>query len=140
MRPAILRLLIFLTVAIGGGSLVLFAYFLFFGAPWAFGIARSDAAALAWDALLCLVFFFQHSGMIRRSAKEHIARRIPATYHPALYSIASGVALLTLVLLWQPTDQFLFGLHGLRSLALGFSLSGWPWPASSGAVHSLRRV
>ncbi len=42
-------------------------------------IARSHAARLAWDSLLCLVFFLQHSGMIRRSAKERIDKwvRVP---------------------------------------------------------------
>jgi hypothetical protein len=103
----------------GGGSLVLFVYFLFFGVPFAIDITRSHAARLAWDSLLSMVFFVQHSGMIRRSAKERMARRIPRTYQAALYSIASGTALFALVLLWQPTHQFLFRFHGpARWLAL----------------------
>lgn len=128
LRP---RLLIFLTVATGGGSLVLFVYFVLFGAPLAVDIWRSQAARLAWDALLCGVFFFQHSGMIRRGAKERIARRVPATSYPALYSIASGSALLALILLWQPTDQFLFHLPGpVRWVSGGVALAavaGFAW-------------
>ncbi len=132
------RLFTFLAVAIGGGSLVLFVYFLLFGTPVAIGLAHSDVARLVWDALLCLVFFFQHSGMIRRRVKERIARWVPANYYPALYSIASGAALFALVLLWQPTGQFLFRLHGAgRWLSVGVvaaAMAGFAW-----GVHSLRR-
>lgn len=130
------RLLIVLTVSIGGGSLVLFAYFLLFGVPFAIRIAPSHAARLAWDALLCVAFFLQHSGMIRRGAKERMARRVPGIYYPALYSIASGTALCALILLWQPTDQFLFRLPGpARWLSGCLSVlagAGFAW-----GVHSL---
>jgi len=131
MRSAGTRLLIDLTVGIGGGSLVLFAYFLLFGSPLATDTAHSHAERLAFDSLLCLAFFLQHSGMIRRSAKERFAKHIPTTHHPALYSIASGAALVGLVLLWQPTDQFLFHLRGLAqwlSLCLALlAIGGFAW-------------
>jgi methanethiol S-methyltransferase len=132
---AFARLLILLSLGVGGGSLLLFAYFLYFGTPLAIRIARSDTSRLAWDSLLCLVFFLQHSGMIRRGAKKRIAKRVQATCHPALYSIASGVALIALVLLWQPTDAFLFGLHGPArwlsgSLAL-LAIAGFTWGVRS---------
>ena len=130
------RLLIFLTVSIGGGSLVLFASFLLFGVPFAIRLAHSHAARLAWDALLCVAFFLQHSGMIRRGAKERIARRVPKIYYPACYSIASGIALCALILLWQPTDQLLFRLQGpARWLSVCLSVlavAGFAW-----GVHSL---
>jgi protein-S-isoprenylcysteine O-methyltransferase Ste14 len=123
--------LIFLTVGIGGGSLVLFGYFLLFGSPFTIGIAHSHASRLAFDSLLCLVFFVQHSGMVRRGAKERLAKHIPGTYHAALYSIASGAALIIMVILWQPTDQFVFRLGGLGNL-LSFCLAllavaGFAW-------------
>lgn len=64
---------------------------------------------LGWDAALSLVFFFQHSGMVRRGFRDrYLARIIPPRYHPAVYSIASGIALTAVVLLWQPiTDPHL---------------------------------
>ena len=74
MRLLASRLITFLSLSIGGGSLVLFAYFLVFGTPSLFDIAHSHAARLAWDSLLCLAFFLQHSVMIRRGAKERIAK------------------------------------------------------------------
>lgn len=130
------RLLKFLAVGGGGGSLVLFAYFLFFGVPFGVPIARSHAARLAWDAALCVGFFVQHSGMIRRGARERLAQRVPGIYYPALYSIASGAALFALILLWQPSDRVLFSLHGpARWLSFGLSalaVAGFAW-----GVHSL---
>jgi methanethiol S-methyltransferase len=131
------RMLMFLTVCIGGGSLVLFVYFLLFGAPLTVSIARSEPARLAWDALLCIVFFLQHSGMIRCGVKDRIARRIPATYYPALYSIGSGVALIALVLLWQPSGRFLFHLGAvgrwLSACVVVVAVVGFIW-----GVRSLR--
>ena len=130
-------LMIVLTLAIGGGSLVLFGYFLSAGAPPPIATAQPDTARLFFDSLLCLLFFAQHSGMIRPSAKARIATYVPEIYVPALYSIASGIVLLSVVLLWQPTDHVLYRLHGLMrwfptavSLA---ALAGFAW-----SVHSLR--
>jgi protein-S-isoprenylcysteine O-methyltransferase Ste14 len=137
MRRFGLRLLILLAAGFGGGSLVLFVYFLFFGVPFAINIAHSPAARLAWDCALCVAFFLQHSGMIRREAKKRLARQVPVIYHPALYSIASGIALFAVIFLWQPGDQLLSGLHGpLRWFLLGLSalaMAGFAWGA-----HSLR--
>ena len=125
------RLLIPFTACIGGGSLVLFAYFLLFGAPFAIDIAHSHATRLAWDSLLCVIFFLQHSGMLRRGAKERVGRWVRAPYYPALYSIASAITLGAVILLWQPTDQFLFRLHGsarwLSVCVAGLAIAGFAW-------------
>ncbi len=131
MKTVVTRLLMFLSVGIGGGSLVLFAFFLTYGTPLAIPIARTDAARLAFDCLLCLVFFLQHSGMVRRSVKERLAKCLPTAYLPAIYSIASGAVLIGLVLPWQPTDQFLFHLTGLGRWVSGgvalLAVVGFAW-------------
>lgn len=132
------RLLTFLALASGGGSLGYFAYFLLVGPPSAIDLGGSHAARLAWDSLLCLVFFLQHSGMIRRGTKARLAQRVPAIYYPALYAIASGAALFAVVFLWQPTHQILFRLRGpARWLPAGLvvlAMAGFAW-----GIHSLRR-
>jgi protein-S-isoprenylcysteine O-methyltransferase Ste14 len=135
MKNVSTHLLALLSVGIGGGSLVLFVYFLLFGTPSLIGIAHSDAGRLAFDAVLCLAFFVQHSGMIRRGAKHRLAKRVPSTYHPALYSIVSGACLLALVLAWQPTTDFFFRLQGpARWLSAAIALltvAGFAWGAYS---------
>jgi protein-S-isoprenylcysteine O-methyltransferase Ste14 len=137
MKTVGTHLVAVLSVGIGGGSLVLFVYFLLFGTPSPIGIAHSDPACLAIDAALCFAFFLQHSGMIRRGAKQRLAKRIPTTYHPALYSIASGVFLCALVVAWQPTTDFLFHLRGparwLSAAIAVLAVAGFAW-----GVRSLR--
>ncbi len=52
MKTVSTHLLALLSVGIGGGSLLLFVYFLLFGTPSPIGIAHSDTARLAFDAVL----------------------------------------------------------------------------------------
>lgn len=76
---------IFLALAVGGGSLVLFAVFLLGGPLPALPLARSEPGRLAWDLALSAMFFIQHSGMIRRpvqagefgDAYREYQRRVP---------------------------------------------------------------
>jgi protein-S-isoprenylcysteine O-methyltransferase Ste14 len=71
---------------------------------------------LLWDAALSVLFFVQHSGMVRRSFRARLARFVDHRYHAALYAIASGIALAAVVLLWQPSHR-LFALTGPARLA-----------------------
>jgi len=101
-----------LAVLIGGGSLLLFGTFLVLGP---FGIIRWNAPEfqiLAWDGCLCLLFFLQHSGMIRHSFRARLGKLVPEPYHPAVYALASGVALTAVVLLWQTSPMMCFALPG----------------------------
>ncbi len=77
-----------------------------------------DAGVLLWDAALSLAFFLQHSGMVRRPFRAGLARRVPARYQGAVYSIASGVVLTLVVVLWQRSDNHLLVLRGLPRLGL----------------------
>jgi protein-S-isoprenylcysteine O-methyltransferase Ste14 len=87
--------------------------------PW------PDPALLAWDALLCLGFFVQHSGMIRPGFRARLARVAPPPYHRAIYSIASGIALAAVALLWQPSAHQIYTLAGpLRWAAHAVAIAG----------------
>ena len=120
-----------LTAVIGFGSLAVFGQFLSRGGPrWA-DMQMGWRGALAWDAALCLVFFLQHSGMIRRPFRAWLTRFAPVPTHGALYTVASGAALVLLSVCWQPSRISLFSLDGaarelLRSLGL-CSLMGFVW-------------
>ena len=97
-----------LSVLLGGLSLAGFAAFLLVGPFEWVPLGLGPGAALGWDAALCLAFFAQHSFMVRQGFRTGFGRAVPARYHPAVYSIASGVALLLLVGLWQHTQIVLF--------------------------------
>jgi len=71
------------------------------------------AAMLCWDASLLLLFFLQHSGMVRRGFRARLARFIPPWSYPAVYCIASSIALAAVVVFWQPTGLHLLVCEGL---------------------------
>lgn len=129
--------LLVLSAILGGVSLLGFVFVLAVGpfelVPLGFGVAM----ALAWDAALCLVFFVQHSGMIRRPFRERLGRVLPEHLHPAVYSVASGLALLPLAVVWQRAGPPLLTVDGPARWALRalFLLAGavFLW-----AVRSLR--
>ena len=122
---------IILAYLIGGGSLLLFGAFLIAG-PFTFiRFAISEAQALILNGVVSLVFFTQHSGMIRTAFRTWFACVIPSLYHPAIYAVTSGLALTAVVLLWQPSPRVLFRLQGnlqwlTRALSL-LAIAGFIW-------------
>lgn len=96
------------TGLIGVGSLVLFLIFLYVGSFDWVNLGFKTPIVLAFDALLCFVFFVQHSTMIRKSFKNRVGKIIPAHYHGAFYSISSGTILLILIILWQDSHLSIF--------------------------------
>jgi len=100
-----------LAVLFGVGSLVFFV-----GRPLgALSLLHpswSEASVLGWDALLSGVFFLQHSGMNRQPFRTWLSRSVVPRYHGAIYSIASGVALLLVVAAWQTSGTNVVALQG----------------------------
>ncbi len=104
-----------LAVLLGGGSLVLFAWA---GGPMLVAMHFSPTAALWWNAVLSLVFFAQHSVMVRRPVRARLAALIPARYDGAFYAITSGIALTLVAVLYQRVGAPLFVLHGVWRLTV----------------------
>ncbi len=106
--------MLILSVVFGIGSVALFVAmpsvrYLPLGWP--------DRLALPWDAFLSLVFFAQHSGMVRRPIRARLAAVFPARYDGAVYSIASGIVLALVAILWQRSETQVFVLHGVPRYA-----------------------
>lgn len=108
---------------LGGGALLAFYAFLI-AEPFALvRLDLSETWLLLMDAVLSLLFFVQHSGMVRQSFRAWLAQTVPRAYHPATYAMASGLALVTLVVLWQASPTAIFAIHGpLRWLLRAFAL------------------
>ena len=105
-------LLLALASLLGAVSLALFLIFLLGGPFVGIDLELGQAGALGMDAALCLAFFVQHSSMIRTAFRRRSERFIPAPYHGAAYTMASGIVLLLLVVFWQDSDTVLVAVGG----------------------------
>jgi protein-S-isoprenylcysteine O-methyltransferase Ste14 len=106
------RLVATLTWIIGMGSLVLFGTFLWTERLGVIDLRLTNRSLLVWDASLCLLFFLQHSTLIRRSVRDAVKRAIPDYCQGVAYTFASAVVLLALILLWQHSAVNLYALRG----------------------------
>lgn len=123
--------MMYMAVIIGGGSLLLFGVFLVIGPITIVRFFAAEHQVLLWDGLLSILFFIQHSGMIRTSFRTWLSPIVPRHYHPATYAIASGMALTAVVLYWQPSQTVLYQAEGLlrllaRAIAV-FAIAGFSW-------------
>jgi protein-S-isoprenylcysteine O-methyltransferase Ste14 len=116
---------------LGGMSLLVFAIFLFAGSFNLLEMHLDESGVLWFDAGLSLLFFIQHSGMIRKPFHRWLARFVPEEYTAAIYAIASGIVLLLVILLWQKSTQTIIAASGLFCWSLRgiflFSLFGFYW-------------
>jgi protein-S-isoprenylcysteine O-methyltransferase Ste14 len=124
-------IIITLARSLGGMSLLVFAIFLFVGSLNLLDMHLDESEVLWFDAGLSLLFFIQHSGMIRKPFHRWLARFIPEEYTAAIYAIASGIVLLLVILLWQKSTQTIIAPSGVfrwsfRAIFL-FSLLGFYW-------------
>ena len=87
----------------------------------------STGFAVVVDVLLVLIFALQHSVMARKWFKSKITRLIPTATERSTYVLLSGVALLLIVLFWEPIDGDLWRFEdGVMWWVLtGMMLFGW---------------
>lgn len=127
--------LLALAYLLGCASMGWFGVFLWAGPHPVVELNLRPPTALAFDALLSLAWFLQHSGMIRKSFRRKLAAVVPEHYCSAVYAVASGVALLLVPALWQPTGQGILALSGPpRWLARGLflvAMGGMVWSFGS---------
>ena len=123
--------LLVLAYVLGCTSLGWFGLFLWAGPRPIRHLNLGTALTLAFDALLALAFFWQHSGMIRQSFRARLAAVLPDCTYSAVYAMASGVVLLLLPAFWQPSHLGVLSLAGsLRWLLRGVffaALAGMVW-------------
>ncbi len=98
---------------VAGASLLLFGVFLFNGSLGLIALNLSEPVLLAWDGFLSLLFFLQHSGMVRRGFKARLSNFFPSYCNDALYALASGIVLTAVVVLWQPSATVWVELDGV---------------------------
>lgn len=131
MRRLTSYLMIALAGLLGGGSLLLFGLFLFSGSLNLTEIGLDHSGSLWLDSALSLLFFIQHSGMVRRPFRQWLAGFVPEEFHAAIYAIASGAALVIAIAFWQEGTPLFSAPFGpirwsFRALFI-LSLFGFLW-------------
>jgi len=117
--------------AFGVGALILLILILLGVLPFTGGPLGklSLGAALALDASLLVVFALQHSVMARPAFKARWTRVVPIAAERSTYLLATALALLPLLLLWQPLPAVVWSVQApvLRWLLTGVALLGWAY-------------
>ena len=125
------NMLIYATLTIGLGSMILLSLFLFLGSFTVIDLGLDRSQALVADALLSLLFFLQHSIMVRKGVRMGLSELIPDEYYNAFYALTSGMALLLVMLLWQKTPTPLFTAEGasywLLRMLFFLCIAGFSW-------------
>ncbi|WAC07234.1 MAG: isoprenylcysteine carboxylmethyltransferase family protein [Thermodesulfobacteriota bacterium] len=102
----------------GVGGLLAFMRFLYFE-PFGLVNFNLDKSGIMFvDASLCLVFFIQHSGMIRRPVQAFLTRIVPGGCVKAVFAIFSGIFLYAMLLLWQASPDHILVAGGVLRFVL----------------------
>jgi protein-S-isoprenylcysteine O-methyltransferase Ste14 len=99
------KLMLYLSAFFGGGSFLMFLTFLFIGSFNLIKLNFSETNLLIFNAGLSMLFFVQHSTMIRHKFKNLIGCFVKDEYYSAIFSIASGMVLLIVVFFWQKSTN-----------------------------------
>ncbi|MEN6319434.1 MAG: isoprenylcysteine carboxylmethyltransferase family protein [Syntrophaceae bacterium] len=124
-------IMITLSYILGGSSLLMFCAFCYFGSMHLVNQELTTTGILLFDAGLSLVFFLQHSGMVRKSFHHYLKQCIPEAYMSAIYSIFSGIVLVIVVVFWQETSSMVASAEGafrfVLRLFFAASVAGFYW-------------
>nr|VFK58506.1 MAG: Protein-S-isoprenylcysteine O-methyltransferase Ste14 [Candidatus Kentron sp. UNK]VFK71629.1 MAG: Protein-S-isoprenylcysteine O-methyltransferase Ste14 [Candidatus Kentron sp. UNK] len=120
-----------LSLILGFVSLIIFGVFLYTGSFSMVSLSLDTTGVLIFDACLCLVFFLQHTGMIRIHAKNRILQK----NFKIVFSIASGIVLSLFVILWQESSFLIASadgfLRGLMRTVFFLGIAGQIWTTVS---------
>lgn len=119
-----------LAYALGVGALIALVLISIGALPFTGGPigALPLGAALALDLALLVVFALQHSVMARPAFKARWTRVVPPAAERSTYLFATALALLPLLLLWQPLPTVIWSAEGaLRWLLIAITLGGWAY-------------
>lgn len=123
--------LLVITAVIGQASMIGLGLFLFHGSFDLLNLGLGERASIWFNACLCLSFFVQHSFMVRKSYRRWLSQFVREELHSAIYTIASGIILLAIIIFWQKSTHELMIAKGvsywfLRSCFF-LSIAGMVW-------------
>jgi methanethiol S-methyltransferase len=131
-RTVILIWLLFILVMPIG---IMFWLFLFMGSFTMINFHLSERYALMIDAFLSIIFFLQHSTLVRPGIKRRLAKFIPEEYYSAFYGLTSGIFLFPVLILWQKSPTIIVSADEIIYWILRFlfflCIAGFFWGSKS---------
>jgi len=106
-------ILIWVLLLFGLSVGIMFLFFLFMGSFTIIDLHLSERSALQIDAFLSIVFFLQHSILIRRGTRQRLAKFVPEQYHYAFYGLTSSIALILMLIFWQKSPAIIASADGI---------------------------
>jgi len=97
-----------------------FVVFLILGSFQMVDCGFAESGRLAFDIGLSLIFFIQHSGMMRKTFQSKAEKLFSPEYYNAVYAIVSGITLIFLLVLWQQSDVLIYSANGLIRWGIRF--------------------
>jgi methanethiol S-methyltransferase len=128
-------ILIWILSILGNVSGIMLLVFLFMGSFTIIDLGLGAKDALLMDAFLSVIFFLQHSIMVRRGFKKWLGKFLPDIYHNAFYGITSAIALLLVLVFWQKSPALVARADGIIFWMIRFlfflCLAGFFWGVKS---------
>lgn len=93
--------------------------------------------AIAINAALVVAFAVQHSVMARPKFKAWLTRMIPEAIERSTYILVSGVAVLVMMLLWQPMGGEIWNVENPVGRAALYVMYGVGWAILIGSSFAL---
>lgn len=128
-------ILIGMLYMLGSLSGFMFLIFIFRGSHTIINLNLSTRGSLFFDAFLSMIFFLQHSIMVRNGFKRRLKKFLPEMYHNAFYAMVSIIVLLMVIVFWQPSHLVVVQAEGfsfwfLRGVFV-LCLAGFLWAVKS---------
>jgi protein-S-isoprenylcysteine O-methyltransferase Ste14 len=92
---------------------IMLGLFLFMGSFTIIDLHLHERNALLLDAFLSIIFFLQHSILVRPGSKHRFAKFIPEEYYSAFYGLTSSIALLLVLIFWQRSPTLIASADGI---------------------------
>ena len=106
-------ILIWILSVLGPASGIMLVLFLFLRSFTVIDLGLGAKDALLLDAFLSVMFFLQHSVMVRRGFKQWLGKYMPDIYHNAFYGLTSIIALLLVLVFWQESTTLVARAEGI---------------------------
>ena len=106
-------ILIWILFILGQASGIMFVIFLFMGSFTIIDLGLGARDTLLIDAFLSVMFFLQHSIMVRRGFKQWLGKFMPDVYHIAFYGLTSAIALIIVLVFWQKSPTLVAHIDGI---------------------------